>query len=240
MEPGPKTRAQLARLNRTWKQGEHVLVSGPTGSGKTALVRHIVELRARRGGYVLVMCAKPLEDETIANDYLKNGFVRWKRWRQPRSWEHKIVLWPDVSKAKGNAHGIKAIQREIFEEAFDAINDAGHWTVQIDEGLYTVHPSFLGLFDQVAMGHSIGRSGNLTYVTLVQRPANLPVIVYGSASHVFVGRTRETDDLKRLKEIGGKEGSKVLGDKIAALDRHQFMWIPVAPDWPAEIVDLSK
>lgn len=239
MRTGFKTSLQMARLASVWKQGEHVLVSGPTGSGKTALARRIVRIREQRGGHVVVFCMKPLEDETIVDEY--SDYERWKDWKnKPRSWENKILLWPDVSKAKGNKTAILDIQREVFQRAFDGINDQGKWTVQIDEGLYTAHPQFLGMSDELAMSHAIGRSGRLTMVTLAQRPSHLPLILYGSASHAFVGRTREANDQKRLAELGAKEGSRALASRISELGRHDFLWIPVAPDWPAEVVNLAR
>jgi energy-coupling factor transporter ATP-binding protein EcfA2 len=238
MKPGPKTREQLARMGRVWKQGEHVLISGSTGSGKTALARHIIELRAERGGHVVVFVMKPLEDKTIVDDY--KGFERWKRWKnRPASWENKVLLWPDVRKANGNKDAILEIQGEVFQEAFDGINKSGHYTVQVDEGLYATAPSFLNMSGDLAMAHAIGRSGRLTMVTLTQRPSHLPLILYGSASHAFVGRTREASDQKRLAELGAREGGKQLANRIADQGRHDFLWIPVAPDWPAETVNLA-
>jgi energy-coupling factor transporter ATP-binding protein EcfA2 len=239
MLPGPKTRQQLSRLRSTWKQGEHILISGSTGSGKTALARHIVEIRAKNGGHVVVFCMKPLEDQTIVQDY--KGFERWKKWKKrPASWENRVLLWPDVRKAKGNKDEILRIQMEVFAEAFDGINNSGHYTVQIDEGLYTTSPTFLNMASDLAMAHAIGRSGRLTMVTLTQRPSHLPLILYGSASHAFVGRTREASDQKRLAELGAKEGGKELANRISAQGKHDFLWIPVGPDWPAERVNLAE
>jgi energy-coupling factor transporter ATP-binding protein EcfA2 len=238
MHPGPQTRSQLARMRRVWKQGQHVLISGATGSGKTALARHVVELRAQNGGHVVVFCMKPTEDKTITEDY--KSFRRWKHWRKPASWEKRVLLWPDVRKAKGDPKIIKAIQRDVFTEAFHSINETGRWTVQFDEGLYTVSPSFLNMADDLAMSHAMGRSADLTLVTLAQRPSHLPLIIYGSASHVFMGRTREATDQKRLAELGAKEGAKELANRISNLGRHEFLWVPVAEDWPAEIVDMAR
>jgi len=239
VKPGPRTQLQLTRLARVWEQGEHIVLSGPTKSGKTALARHIVEIRARRGGYVIVFCMKPLQDPTIVNDY--RDFTRWQKW--PRTigrHDNRILLWPDVSKAHGNRAAILDIQRDVFQKAFEKINSTGRWTVQIDEGLYAANPSFLNMSGDMAMGNAIGRSGDLTYVTLTQRPAHLPLITYGSAAHAFVGRTREQADVKRLSELGPKEGSRTMAGRISGLARHEFLWIPVAPDWDAEVVDLSK
>lgn len=236
---GLKTATQLRRLASVWKQGEHVLISGSTGSGKTALARNVVRIRERAGGFVVVFCMKPLEDETIVDEY--KGYERWKTWKKrPSSHENRILLWPDVRKAKGDKDEILAIQKEAFTEAFNGINHAGKWTVQVDEGLYTTNPQFLNMSDDLAMSHAIGRSGRLTMVTLTQRPSHLPLILYGSASHAFVGRTREASDQKRLSELGAREGGKELAGRIADQGRHDFLWIPVAPDWPAERVNLAE
>lgn len=238
MRPGPETRKQLLRLRSTWKQGEHILISGPTGSGKTALARHVVEIRHENGGHVIVFVAKPNEDKTIKEDFA--GWTRWKSFKKRHpSYENKILLWPDTHRLKTSKEIINH-QREIFLEAFDAINKTGRWTVQIDEGLYTVSPQFLNMSDDLAMSHAIGRSNNLTMVTLTQRPSHLPLILYGSAAHAMIGRTREAADQKRLAELGARESSKELAARIAAQGRHDFTWVPVAPDWPAETINLAR
>lgn len=240
MKPGPVTSDQLARFGQTWKQGQHVLVTGPTGSGKTALARWIGEEHIRRGGFYAVFVGKLSDDPTILEDYSeKDGWVRWTKWRKPKVFENKVLLWPDTSKIK-NLRQKVIHQKAVFEHAFNSLSNSGKWTVQIDEGLYTVHPEFLNLGGNLAMLHAMGRSSKLTIVTLAQRPAHLPLIVYSSASHAFVGRARELADNKRLAELGSKESSKELSEKIRQLDTHQFLWIPVSTGKDPEVVDLSR
>lgn len=238
MRPGPRTVEQMRRFGRVWKQGEHVLISGSTGSGKTALNRHVIQHRLDRGGHVIVFVGKPKPDKTILEDYADFEIWRSYKKRAP-SWMRKVLLWPDCRKLKGKS-AILGHQKEIFQEAYDEVIDEGNRTLVTDEGLYTVSPSFLDMGDDLAMAHAVGRSNNLTLVTLTQRPSHLPLILYGSASHAFLGRTREAADQKRLAEMGAKESSKELAAKIQAQQRHDFLWVPIAPDWDAEPVNLLR
>lgn len=227
----------MRRLASTWKQGEHVFISGSTGSGKTVLGRHIDQIRLNAGGSVVVFIAKMRPDKTILEDY--RGWTRWKRWkRYHTASENRILLWPDTSRMK--LRDALAHQREVFGEALETLGKIGTWTLDIDEGLYTTHPSFLGFAQEVAMLHALGRASNLTIITKAQRPSHIPLIVYSSASHAFIGRTQERTDIQRLSELGGRESSKSLQNMISSQGRHDFLWIPVAPDWPAENVNTRK
>jgi len=196
-------------------------------------------MRVEQGGHVIVFVFKPKEDETIVRSYLGKGYVRWKTWKKnPSIHEDKVLLWPDVKKAKGDPAIIKAIQRSVFFPAVHKLIDGGRRTVHIDEALYMCHPSFLGMADELAMMHSIGRSGYLTMVDLMQRPSHLPLIIYGSASHAFIGRTRKRADAQRMGELGSREGGKKLAAMVGDQGLHDFIWAPIAADWPAERFNL--
>lgn len=237
MKLGPVSAEQFGRLSRVWRQGEHVIVIGGTGSGKTTLARYLDQIRVNRGGNVVVMVAKLSPDETIVKDY--KGWTRWKTWKKrPGPHENKILLWPEVEKVKGLDQKID-LQKNVFGEAFDRLADTGKWTLHIDEGLYMSDPRHLGFASEIAMLHAMGRSSKLTIITLAQRPSHLPLIIYSSASHAFIGRSRERADLNRLAELGGKEDSRTLSAMINGQGRHDFTWVPVAPDWPAERVNLK-
>ena len=238
MKPGPRTADQLRRLASKWKQGEHVLISGGTGSGKTALGRHVDQIRIDAGGHVVVFVCKPQQDETIRRDY--KSFTRWKSWKKrPTRNDNAVLLWPDTSKAN-SLREIREIQREVFGEALDQLGKVGKWTVDFDEGLYMTSPEFMGYSSEIAMLHALGRSSDLTLITKMQRPSHVPLILYGSASHAFIGRTRERVDTKRLAELAGRNSASELGDRIASQGKHDFLWIPVAPDWEPETLDLAK
>lgn len=231
----------MKRLSLTWKQGEHVLISGPTGSGKTMLARFVDEIRIKQGGFVMVMVGKLQRDETIERDYSqKDGWVRWDKMKKnPGSWENKVLLWPKTERIK-DVQDKRNYQRGIFHDAFNRLSNVGKWTVHVDEGLYTCAPEFLNLGGDLGMLHAMGRSGKLSIITCVQRPAHVPLIVYSSASHAFVGRAREEADRKRLAELGGRMSAKELMVKLSDQSRHDFTWLPVAPDWEPESVNLMR
>jgi energy-coupling factor transporter ATP-binding protein EcfA2 len=236
---GPNARRQLMGIKATWQQSQHFMLSGPTGSGKSEISSHLCDMRADAGGHVVVCVLKPRDDETIINRYLNRGYVRWKTMpKHPSPWDNKVLLWPDVSKAKGVTKTILAIQRSVFAPAVARFIDEGKRTVDIDECLYWCHPQFLNMSQELAMMHSIGRSGSLTMIDNMQRPADLPLIIYGSASQVLIGRTREEEDLKRLRKLGTREGAKRLGEMIADQSKHDFTHVNIDADLPAEPFNL--
>ena len=238
MRIGPRTLEQMTRLGKSWRQGEHILVTGPTGGGKTVLARQIVEQRIQRGGFVMVMVGKLNPDPTILEDY--KGWTRWTKWKRfPNRNDNRVLLWPNTDKEK-TVNGKRELQRDVFKDAFDKLAHIGKWTLQVDEGLYTSDPRFMNLSGELAMIHAMGRSSKLSVITLAQRPAHIPLIVYSSAAHVFAGRAREDSDRKRLAELGGRESARQYGAKIDALGRREFLWIPVATDGDTEVVDCAK
>jgi hypothetical protein len=237
MKTGWRFRDQMERLAKVWKPGQHLVISGDTGSGKTLLGRYIDQIRIDRGAFLVVFVVKKT-DATISEDY--RGWTRWERWkRNPSPHENKILLWPDISKTK-SASEAQAIQKEVFAQAIAGLWQAGKWTVDFDEGLYMCSPKFMNMQDDIGMLQALGRSEGLTLITKMQRPSNVPLIVYGSASNAFIGRCRLAEDQKRLAELGGRESAKTLMGRISELGRHDFLWVPVEQDWPPETVNLKR
>jgi energy-coupling factor transporter ATP-binding protein EcfA2 len=234
---GPIAESQLHRLARSWRQGEHVLITGETGSGKTALARHLDQIRVDAGSHCIVFVCKLLPDETLTKDY--KGWTRWTKFKKRVSpHDNKILLWPNLE-GMSNRDAVP-IQREIFREAVDAITKTGLWTIHIDEGLYFCKPSFINMEHDLEHMYFMGRSAGITMITLAQRPAHLPLVLYGSASHAFTGHTTVNSDMKRLSELGGPSHARDRAQAIVRQGEHDFLWTPKKPYWPDEPFNLRR
>lgn len=193
-----------------WKQGEHVLVIGRTGQGKTTLISRIMHKRQHA-----VMFATKVYDPVLRKQF--PDFTLTREWKKPRA--DKVMLWP---KAAGDLREIKETQAAVFQHALNQIFYDRGWALVVDEAHYMA--TELGLGQELAMFQHQARSSGISVVTGVQRPAFIPVITYGSTSHAFVGRVNEPADARRLTALGGVD-AKEIGRHLLELPKHEWVYI---------------
>src|SRR5712675_1398496 len=101
--------AFLQRFRSKWKQGQHVLISGPTGSGKSYVAEDIKEIRQ----YVIVIASKK-NDETL-DGY--SGFKKMATW--PPDWNTKLVLFwrkpKNIEDLQGMRQSIYSVMKDVFD-----------------------------------------------------------------------------------------------------------------------------
>lgn len=195
-----------------WKQGEHVLVIGPTGSGKTTL---LLQLLPRRR-YVVFLATKPRDDvaETLIRD---QGYRRTKSWPPGRMGERWVLQPPidSTDQVPAQAAALQTALRKLYL--------AGGWAVILDELQYLVDIARAdGLLK--LLWHQ-GRSLKLTIVAGSQRPAWVPVIAYSSATHLFLFRTPDQRDMERYRDIAGQVDPKTIIEAVKQLRPHETLYV---------------
>lgn len=200
-------------IAQNWRQGEHVAIIGPPGSGKTMLESRMLNARDS----VVVFVTK-IHDETLSKEF--PGYERIEKWPPPKAWMNKVLLWPTA--VKGDIRATYRKQHAVFKDALNSIFTERNWCVVFDEQHYVCKQ--LGLDAENAMFMQQGRSSGLSVVNGTQRPAWVPLITYGASSHAMIWRTTHRDDLRRIAEFGGVE-VRQMQHNLLSLGRHEFIYV---------------
>lgn len=224
----------LARFQ--WRQGEHVTVVGPTGTGKTTLIRAILPKRYAAGAAVAVLATKPRDAnlESWARHDNLTTIRSWpprapQWWRPPADivnpdgsttpWDHRLMVWPrPIGLELGQVDEHIA---QTHRDAFTSMYWEGGWCIVAEE-LWEL--SRLGLDREMSQVWTQGRSAGLSLVGGTQRPVSIPLFAYNNASHLFMFRDNDEVNLKRLQGIGGMSG-KVLAESVRSLRGHDVLYI---------------
>ena len=222
----------LESLN--WRQGEHVLIAAPTGSGKTDLASQLVERR----GYVADFITKtkdPIFDSPAYKTWRR--ITDWQPPKAPNGFDTRVLLYPRQLETMAET---RDNQREVFKRCLEDVFKRGGWTLIFDELHYLTDNGFLNLYDDIAILHHMGRSNNVTLVNLTQRPAWIPKIIYSSVTHAYIARTRDSADLKRLADLGGVDGKQIAKAVSELETKHDFLYINPMGDTDPVVVNIRK
>jgi DNA helicase HerA-like ATPase len=207
-----------ARLYReiVWRQGEHVLTVGGTGSGKTTLTGRFLTQRSH-----VVVCVSKGRDPAFSHPPY-SSFPIIRSWPPPNNGKDRVLLWPPNGKDVLETRKIKST---TFARAFDSILlHEGGWCIDIDELHYMadslrLDPFLVDLEEQ-------GRSAGISVWGNTQRPAHVPLAVYTNAAHAFLFLTQEEYDVRRLGSICNKHTTpKELMANLTILGPHEFVYI---------------
>jgi DNA helicase HerA-like ATPase len=191
-----------------WRPGEHVVVAGTTGSGKTHLIDRL--LRENRTHVIVFKTKDDPEDRT---KYWK-GFRRIEKASGIDDTRYsRFLLAPPLGKfPRQYEHQIReghALVARVWKQ--------GHWTVVFDERWYC--EKFLGLEAGINMLETQGRSKGLTIVSGIQRPVEVSRFALSQAGHVFMfrGDNRDADTL-------GRATTRDIRTVVEGLTGHDFAY----------------
>lgn len=196
----------------SWKQGEHVTILGPTGSGKTTLALALLPKRS----YVIALATKPRDDSL--DELRRDGFKLARDW-PPDAISDRMIIWPKMDQA--DAREAKWVLASTHERAMSAAFRSGGWCVYADELLEL---TALGLSDELDRIYSQGRSNRVSMLGGSQRPWMVPQLAYSQATHFYLFTTTDDRDVKRLSEISGRVDKKRLKETVAGLDWHDVLY----------------
>jgi energy-coupling factor transporter ATP-binding protein EcfA2 len=218
-----------------WRQGEHVTIIGPTGTGKTTVMRALMRKHYDAGGAVAVLATKP-KDASLESWARRDGLRIVRHWppespwyrREPADvqtpvgpvpWWSRVMLWPQPDQGM-----LSSIDDDMTREHKAAMQDmfwGGRWTIAAEE-LWEL--TRMGLGRDLQQLWSQGRSSGISVIGGTQRPVDIPLLAYSSASHLFMFGDNDEVNLRRLQGIGGMS-SGVLREAVAALRGFDVLYI---------------
>ena len=196
-----------------WEQGDHIVIIGPTKSGKTTLASYLLDCRS----YVVVLALKP-KDETL--EFFKRRGYKVYRTFPPNRNDHKIILWlapEQLSDFKKQRLKILTFLNQAYK--------SGGWTVYLDEAGLVSGELHLG--SETGRLLNQGRSLGLTIVAVTTRPtsvvARIPVEVVTQVKYKIIFRP-EPREIKAISVLTGLS-EDFLVYLIQDLDKHDFFVI---------------
>jgi DNA helicase HerA-like ATPase len=214
--------------NLQWRQGEHSICLGPTGKGKSTLVRNLLKYREQRNAHVLVIATKSansFEQLTPGRTVFKSqldehprGYYLTKSWRKAKNGDYeRVLLWVRYT----GQESIGRQKREI-DAAMQDVMSQGGWTVYIDELRWFTDR--LKLSDWVTDAWTQGREIKVSLIGSSQRPAWITRDIYANSTHFYIWSTQDKEDLDRLSGIGGMD-SRLIRQAVAELEGHDVLYI---------------
>lgn len=209
------------------KSDEHVLILGPTGSGKTQMALDALSIVSRKENPAIIFAMKP-RDKTL------EGFAKKNEFRELRFWPPPVSKWrPEkpngyLLKPPHNMRDIYWTRQKHYDVFREAILDSyakGNRILFADETYSLTNE--LPLTDELVTVWTKGRSMNCTIWAASQRPAFIPTWAYSQSSHFFISYDPDKRSRKRYEEISGVDPD-IIREGTEALEEYEWLYVKAA------------
>ena len=218
-------------FQKSHKQGEHVAIVGPTGSGKTLLGLELCKvIGARRAtdgrpSRVTVLQYKP-RDDTLRQILPEKEWPIIDHWPPNYGQEH-VIVWPRGFKPSEASRR----QRAVFLPLLDTIYQEGGQTVYIPEAAHFERPlpapgksgGGLGMGGTMEEFWSGARSLKISVISDTQRPRQVTRLMWSEPAWVMIFEPDDDDDLRRVAEMSGFKRDVFVA--AHRLGEHEFLCV---------------
>lgn len=187
------------RFKTAWKPGQHLVLIGPTGEGKTTFAVHILASRK----FLLALDPKG-DDETLSR--LKLPTLT--------HWPPDQRVWNEIAEGKPARFRVGVPLRtgadwerlrQLFERTLNGVFECGGFTIYLDELQILTDPSMMRLRGPIDRLYVAARSKGVSAVSSYQAPAWVSPAASRQATWFVVFRTNNRDMLKKVADITGKD-----------------------------------
>lgn len=199
----------ISQFKREWKQGQHVYVNGPTGSGKTFVCQDLSKLRDW-----LVVIATKKSDETLDECY--KGYFKTDKW--PVDFHIRKVLFWRKPKNIDDLQGVRTSIYGVLSDVFIV----GGWSIYFDDIAFL---SITLKMDNILRAmYTQVRSNHTSLIASGQRAFKYPVEVISQSTYVLLFDTRDERDIERIAHETGQNVTR-LKYQVRQLKEHEFLFI---------------
>ena len=207
----------------TWQQGDHLILLGKTGRGKSTFAYDVLQRRYEQA-WANVCAFITKKRDVTSSDLEWDRIVDWPPGfkerrgpipRQDRVPHSRLMLWPPYTRAST----FPADVRPTFLHALDEIMEEGNWTLYLDEAAYIVQS--LKLRTSMDELFTQSRSNGITLLAGSQRPVWVSRAQLSQHCWVACFRIGDSEESTRAAEVIGNRDR--YRDVIANLGEHEFL-----------------
>lgn len=221
-------RGEFLRRYFHYEYDEHVLILGPTGSGKTQMALDALAVVAIPKNPAIIFAMKP-RDATLSNFAEVHNFQSVAYWPPPisKKWRPKppngYLLKPPHNMR--DIYWTRQKHHDVFQEVILDSYAKGNRILFADETYSLTNELQLG--DELVTVWTKGRSMKCTLWAASQRPAFIPTWAYSQSSHFFIAYDPDKRSRKRYEEISGVD-PEVIREGTEALEEYEWLYVKAA------------